>query len=258
MRLQGQALTDEEGEQRIAQEIKLADGCWSVISVSDSEGAQFAQRGISRVHTLGHATTLSPTRNAFAQRRTVLFVGALPDAACPNGEGLVWFCSEVLPLLQRRLNSEVKLIVAGSNRLERHGSLANDSVVFAGTVEDLTPLYDSARLFVAPIRFAAGIPVKIIEAAAHGVPVVTTPLLAAQLGWKHEAELLVAQSAEEFAGECARLYEDESLWESVRLCALNRARTEFSIEHFSMKLKSIVEAATGPLTETQVPSHVRS
>lgn len=252
LKLQGQTVSDEEKHRRIDQEIKLAEGCWSVLAVSESEGTHFAQRGITRVHALGHATTLCPTANAFAGRRTFLFVGALPDDECPNGEGLIWFCSYVLPILQRRLKTECKLIVAGANRLERRGPLDDSSIVFAGSVDDLYPLYDSARVFVAPIRFGAGIPLKIIEAAAHGVPVVAMPILATQLAWNHEHELLVAQSPEEFAESCLRLYEDERLWEDIRVRALDRVRTDYSIEGFSMKLQTIVEEAVGPIRAAHV------
>ena len=58
-------------------------------------------------------------------------------------------------------------------------------------IDDIRPFYNQARLFVAPTRYAAGIPHKVHEAAAYGLPIVTTSLIAQQLGWKHETELLV-------------------------------------------------------------------
>ena len=245
MKLTGQSLDDDQIEIEIADEVKLADGCYSVISVSDAEGEQFSRRGVQRVHTLGHATPLSPTPDGFEKRRNILFVGALPDAACPNAEGLIWFCGEVLPLLQLALGNDIKLLVAGVNNLQRQGPLASDSVVFLGIVPDLSTLYNETKLFVAPIRFAAGIPLKIYEASAHGLPVVATTILAAQLNWKHERELLVANSAETFAHECAKLYQDPILWERLRSAALARIGAEGSTDAFALKLKAIVESAIG-------------
>jgi len=54
-------------------------------------------------------------------------------------------------------------------------------VTLRGPVTDLTPLYDSHRVFVAPTRFAAGVPYKVHEAASFGLPVVATDLLRRQL-----------------------------------------------------------------------------
>ena len=69
---------------------------------------------------------------------------------------------------------------------------------------------------------------KVIEAAAHGVPVVTTCLVGKLLGWNHGIELLCADTPDEFAGECLRLYKDSELWATLRANALERVRREYS------------------------------
>ena len=60
------------------------------------------------------------------------------------------------------------------------------TVTWHSDVDDLTPLYEDARVFVAPTRYSAGISLKVIEAAARGVPIVCTPLVSRQLGWSQE------------------------------------------------------------------------
>jgi glycosyltransferase involved in cell wall biosynthesis len=95
-----------------------------------------------------------------------------------------------------------------------------------GTVADLGPLYDRARVFIAPTRFAAGIPYKVHHAAAHGLPTVVTGLLAEQLGWRDGHELLAAGDARGFASACARVYRDEALWRTLRAGALARLETD--------------------------------
>ena len=95
-----------------------------------------------------------------------------------------------------------------------------------GRVEELTPLYARARLLIAPTRYAGGIPHKVHEAAAQGVPVVATPLLAAQLDWTDGQELLVGETPEAFAGACARLLREGDLWQAIRDRALARLAEE--------------------------------
>lgn len=245
MRLEGKPPTWEQAEARIAEEMKLLEGCNAVISVSKKESAEFARRGVAKVNTLGHGITPRPTRNGFDQRRNLLFVGAAPIVECPNADAILWFCDQVLAKLQRKVDGTLKLIVAGINNLPRTGLLATSSVVFAGVVPNLESLYNEARLFVAPIRYSAGIPLKVYDAAAHGLPVVATPNLAVQLDWQHERDLLVAESANEFVDQCARLYSDALLWDRLRSGALRRVGTDCSIDAFALKLKSIVDNAIG-------------
>ena len=75
-----------------------------------------------------------------------------------------------------------------------------------GIVPDLYPLYNSSLLFIAPAQYSAGIPLKVIDAAAHGLPVVCSRLLARQLGWRNSEEVMTAETPEEYADICRELY----------------------------------------------------
>jgi glycosyltransferase involved in cell wall biosynthesis len=78
------------------------------------------------------------------------------------------------------------------------------------------------------------------EAAALGVPVVATTLIGSQLNWRHEAELLLANSEQSFAASCTRLYQDQTLWNTLRRNALERIEVECSPEAFSAQLQTII------------------
>ena len=117
----------------------------------------------------------------------------------------------------------------------------HDSIQFLGKVDDLTPLYNRARLFIAPTRFSAGISLKVCDAAANGLPVVATSLVGRQLGWKNERELLLADDPQSFADACIRLYNDRSVWYQLRENMIKRVGEDFSPEKFSEQLKRIIE-----------------
>ena len=102
-----------------------------------------------------------------------------------------------------------------------------------GPVDDLAGYFDQARVVVVPTRFAAGIPHKVHQSAALGVPVVATDLIAGQVGWENGRELLAAEDAEGFADACARLFTDEALWQRLRRAALERCRQDCSPEPIS-------------------------
>ena len=93
---------------------------------------------------------------------------------------------------------------------------------------------------MAPTRYAAGIPHKVHEAAARGVPIVATPLLATQLGWRDGDPFLVGSDADAFAKKCIALYTDELLWSNLREAGLGRIQKECSKESFEANLKNVL------------------
>ena len=105
-----------------------------------------------------------------------------------------------------------------------------------GIQKDLRPYFEDARIFIAPIRYGAGIPLKVIEAAAYGLPVVTTPYIAQQLSWQDGEQLLVASDAKEFKDKIDQLYYNKDLWEKLRNNALVRVHQEYSLVNFQKNL----------------------
>jgi O-antigen biosynthesis protein len=237
-KLKGHSVSDEQKERLIRSEIELVDAADLVVSVSNYEGDTFSQYGIHNVCILGHSLAIDPSHNAFADREGILFVGAIQGEASPNGDAMLWFLREVFPIIQSELKN-VTFKVAGMNKMD-FSAVANGHVKILGKVPDLTPLYNEARIFVAPTRFSAGIPHKIHEASARGIPAVATSLLAQQLGWSDGLHLLVADDPKKFAAQCVRLYRDARLWEKIRQNALDRVRLDCSPEAFENSLKSIV------------------
>jgi glycosyltransferase involved in cell wall biosynthesis len=113
-------------------------------------------------------------------------------------------------------------------------------VQITGHLDDVTPLYDRARVFIAPTRYAAGIPHKVHEASAHGIPVVATPVLARQLQWSDDKEIRVAETADAFAEKCVELHQDKESWMRIRNAALAAIRFECTREAFEKKLQEIL------------------
>ena len=103
---------------------------------------------------------------------TMLFLGSFRHA--PNQVALDWFTRKVLPLILEQL-PQARLLVAGSDPPPRHGFPGPESAVeLLGFVEDIQPLFSSCTLFICPIRSGSGVRVKLLEAFASGIPVVST------------------------------------------------------------------------------------
>jgi glycosyltransferase involved in cell wall biosynthesis len=78
-------------------------------------------------------------------------------------------------------------------------------------VDSVTPYYRQSTVAVVPLRAGGGTRIKILEAAAHCVPVVSTPIGAEGLEVADGRELLLAHTPEEMAGHCVRLWQDQDL-----------------------------------------------
>jgi O-antigen biosynthesis protein len=230
-------------------ENELADAasCAVVVAVSDSEAEILRGLGHKQVRTLGHLHTPRMTTRPFEHRSGILFVGAIHTADSPNYDGLHWFADEVMPLVEKELGWETRLTVVGFvapgihlDRLQDH-----PRVTLCGAVTDLEAFYSSHRIFVAPTRFAAGIPYKLHEAAAFGLPIVTTELLRLQLGWHNGTELSAAASTDPagFARHCVTLYRSEQIWTGLQQAALKRIASDCNRTDYEAQLNSILEAA---------------
>jgi glycosyltransferase involved in cell wall biosynthesis len=136
----------------------------------------------------------------------------------------------------------VKLVVVGGVNAPSIEALAPDALELLGAVADLAVLFDRYRVMVAPTRIAAGIPHKVHAVAALGVPVVTTDIIAALLGWTPGEDLLASSDPAEFARLCVRLHDDAALWHRVREAALDRVAAECSPGAFRATVREILAA----------------
>ena len=238
--MKGEKFWQTEQDVVLEEELLLAQGADRVVTVSRAEQLMYIDHGYNDVQILGHTVSLTMTPNTFKQRRDILFVGAFSGMESPNTDSMLWFVEKVLPLIRAQLDEPFKFIIAGNNSRRELHSLQHETVDILGTVEDLTELYDACRVFVVPTRYCAGIPYKAHHAAAHGIPLVVTGLIGGQLGWAHEQDVLIADSAEDFAAQCVRLYRDEELWSSLRNCAAGKIKKDCSRETFIESVRTII------------------
>lgn len=226
-------------------EIALMRGVRAVISVTEAEARLFRARTAVAVHVISHTTAVRRETPGFDARKDLLFVGKSVGRRedSPNVDSLVWFVEEIMPLLDGHLGPDYRLFIAGLADGALMTRLASARVTFLGVVDDLVPWYDRCRVFVAPTRFAAGLPLKVVEAAAAGVPCVVTDLLAEQLRFGAGTECVAAGRAGAFADGCAALYADAGRWTQVREAALSRIETDYSREAFGAAVRHLLEAS---------------
>lgn len=139
-------------------------------------------------------------------RPTLLFVGSLSYA--PNIDAARLAATEILPRVREKMPGAALRIVGHglTDDVRRLG--AHPGVEVVGPVTSVAPELARASLSVVPIRFGAGTRVKILEALAHHVPVVSTTCGAEGLELVDGEHLLLADDPAHLADSCIALLED--------------------------------------------------
>jgi glycosyltransferase involved in cell wall biosynthesis len=135
----------------------------------------------------------------------------------PNADGIRWFVQEVFPLV-RKQKQNATLTIVGKNPPRDFLKLAespDSGVIVTGFVEELDPYFAKSRLMVIPVRAGGGMRVRILEAFARGMPVVTTTVGLEGIQAQPGSDVLVADSPTDFARSVIDLLQDEALQEKL-------------------------------------------
>jgi len=240
-RLLGKPMSRAQKDALIASEVDIARDCDIVLCANEAEAAIYRARQHKPVQVLSHPVLVRSETPTFGRRKGFLFVGRLLEREAPNWQGLAWFVRQCWPLIRASI-PEAVISIVGHHHADTE-ELQAEGIHLLGAQEDLIPWYDGARVFVSPVQFAAGIPLKLIEASANGLPSVATLLMARQLSWTVNVEMCGEDGTAAFATAAVRLHEDQGLWEATRLAAAARVARDYSPERFADALRAVVNQA---------------
>jgi O-antigen biosynthesis protein len=172
-------------------------------------------------------------------RSGLFFVGGFWHQ--PNGDGVTWFVEKIWARIRSQI-PECRFLIAGSNPGDEVLALATvPGIKVIGFVPDLTPLFDSARVFIAPLRYGAGVKCKIGQSLLHGLPVVTTSIGAEGMNLVDGEHALIADDPDIFAGQVMRLLRDDGLWAHLQSQGRALAQSAFSIESIREKMAELFD-----------------
>jgi polysaccharide biosynthesis protein PslH len=196
-----------ELERRIAHEFDVSS------FVSDAEASLFARlvpecaphiRGVSSGvdhryfdPALAHAPFFDTTLP------TYVFTGTMDYP--PNVDAVVWFATEILPVIRRTVPAARFYIVGNGPSAEVQRLASIEGVFVTGRVPDVRPYVAHATAGVAPMRIARGIQNKVLEAMSLGRPVVLTSGALEGIEAEPGADVLLADTVDDFAAACSRL-----------------------------------------------------
>jgi len=214
-------------------ELVAARKAHTIMAVSDDDAGYFAALGAARVVVVPNGVDCSAYAGASTARPgppTILYVGALDWP--PNATAARLLATEVLAAVRLRV-PDARVTIVGKNPPPEVLALAQQeaNVEVAGNVRDVVPYFRGAHVLAVPLEAGGGTRLKILEAFAAGLPVVSTPVGCEGIDGVHEQHLLVADrpqfadaivrslldpaAAGERAGRAQRLAEECYDWSAV-------------------------------------------
>lgn len=145
-------------------------------------------------------------------KSTLLFVGSMDYHA--NIDAVMWFAQSVWPGISRK-HPGLRFFIVGRNPPEAVRALACDSILVTGSVADVKPFYRDAVATVVPLRVGGGTRLKILEAMAAGVPVVSTSLGAEGIEAEPGKHLIIADTGEQLSSALTHLLSDAGLQNEI-------------------------------------------
>lgn len=181
------------------------------------------------------ATVVAP----FEQRRGIAYLGGFAHA--PNVDAVRWFIEAVMPLLRASLPG-VRLYVYGADIPPVIEALQSEDVSVAGFVEDVAEVYDRCRVFIAPLRYGAGLKGKVAGALARGVPCVLSPIAAEGFFSSGTAAAEIAETPGQWAEAVRILHENRAAWQAMSEAALAYGASHFTFEKGLERFGRILES----------------
>lgn len=170
----------------------------------------------------------------YSIKDTLLFTGNMDYA--PNVDAVKFFVKNLWPCIHKQ-NPNVKLVVAGQRPVDDILKLKSKAIKVTGFVPDISDLYRSSTLLIAPLRFGAGTQNKVLEAMAMGVPVVCTNIGFAGLQITNGEGVIMAENFERFTKVVNQLLSDVDKRREIGEKGLQVARSRFSWDSITNDLE---------------------
>lgn len=226
----------------LSTEKKLLSRCRTHIVVSERERNQLLELAPQTdVHVIpnGVDTSYFCAANATDKREekhTLLFVGSMDYHA--NIDAVSWFVHGPWREIASRF-PQLHFTIAGRQPAPAVQALASERVHVTGTVKELRDIYASAFAVVVPLRVGGGTRLKILEAMAAGVPVISTRLGAEGLDAQDGVHFLLADTGEQMSEAIAVLSEDPGRRSQIIAAARTLVETQYDWRVLGRRLVSL-------------------
>jgi glycosyltransferase involved in cell wall biosynthesis len=211
------------------------------ISDADKEALKEFYPNEEKMITISNIHQYKNLKQEHLERRSGLFfIGGFSHK--PNEDAIAFLYNEIMPLVWK-VNKDIKVTIVGSYPTKEILALNSDRFSVLGFVEDISLYFNSSRVFIAPLRFGAGVKGKIGQSLEYGLPVITTDVGAEGFEFGTHASKLIDNTAQGMADKILKLYQDDALWMEVSK-ASKKVLEPFSVNNIEANVLKILNELT--------------
>jgi len=230
-------------EQQVCREVRQV----IAVSAADAERMRslFGIRNVGDVPTgvdVEYFARPSEPPQAAGSSSDLVFLGSMDWS--PNVDGMLWFAEQVWPRIVAAL-PDCRLSIVGRTPPRSIAALGerDPRIKVTGTVPDVRPYLWGGKVSIVPLRIGGGTRIKIYEAMAAGLPVISTTVGAEGLPLKHGETILLADRPEDFARECIHLLEDAALRSRIGASGRDLVAAKYSWDSAARVFEKFLEPA---------------
>ncbi len=167
--------------------------------------------------------------------KSLIFVGGL--SWYPNRKAVKYFCKKIWPLLVAR-EAQTNFFIVGKNPprwLMKFGR-TNPNVSVLGFVPDIRPLMSAVDAFVCPMWEGGGTRLKILNAMAMGVPLISTRMACEGIPVENGKHVLFAENPQEFVKQVSRIFKDDKLKTKLSLESMRLIREYYDYRKIGVRM----------------------
>lgn len=171
--------------------------------------------------------------------KQLLFLGSMDYR--PNLDSCIYFLKEVFPLIQSKIPN-VKLDIVGRKFCKITDYKSIKGVEFHENVPDIIPYFRKADLLLVPLRYGAGTRIKILEAMAAGLPIITTSKGCEGIAVKNNLHIIIADDPLSFSKAVIKALTNADLKITLAKNARHLVEEEYSWQHVINSMENSIKS----------------
>lgn len=207
----------------------------AIFPTTDIDAQYFKDNGCRRLCIelpIGFDST-EKISNILPQENTIFHIGSMNYF--PNEQGMKWFLDNVWQKIHEK-TPQVKAYFAGRNMPLWITNKQWEGVNIVGEVDDSIHFMCSKEIMVVPLLSGSGIRIKILEAMSIGKPIIATSIAAEGIMYEDGKNIIIANTANEFALAIERLVNDKELLTNIGNNAYELIHTKYNINKIAKEL----------------------
>lgn len=242
-----QKVIKEQGEKKIKEEKEWVEKMDITTAVSDVDADYYKTLSTNKdkIRVFSNVIDLDMYKDSWqnnvVKKPAIYLAGSFGDPSSSMNVAAKWVLDDVYPILKKRVpNLSFYIVGKNSDKLEINAE--DSSIITTGKVSSVLPYLCNVDVALVPLKFESGTRFKILEAAACNIPIVSTTLGAEGIPVENNKDIMIADSAQEFADAIVQVLEDENLRKSLVVNCKSLVEKNNSVSSLEKEAIEIIEA----------------